>query len=77
MDISDCLREGYLKRVRPDEGEIERELKASGDDLDYANVSYREENYKWATVQAYYSMFHAARSVLISMGLKERRVSGR
>lgn len=73
MDIDDCLREGHLKRIKPDGDEIERELKASRDDLDFANVSYKEENYKWATVQAYYSMFHAARSVLISMGLKERR----
>lgn len=32
MDIEDCFREGYLKRVRPDNGEIEKELAESADD---------------------------------------------
>jgi len=73
MDIEGCLREGYLKRVRPDRAEIEKELMESADDLDMARSSCEAQKYKWATVQAYYSMFHAARSVLLSLGLKERR----
>lgn len=73
MDIEGCLREGHLKRVKPDRGEIEKELLESADDLDMARSSYEAHKYKWATVQAYYSMFHAARSVILSMGLKERR----
>src|SRR3989344_6585096 len=31
------------------------------------------EDFKWAIVKSYYSMFHAARALLFSLGLKERR----
>jgi uncharacterized protein (UPF0332 family) len=41
-------------------------------DLKKANNSLMSEDAKWATVQAYYSMFHATRAVLFSMGFKER-----
>lgn len=73
MDIKKCLEEGFLKKVKPNKKEIEKEIKESRSDLKDARFSFKMGKYKWCTIQAYYSMFHAARSVLISQGFKERR----
>jgi len=32
----------------------------------------QKENYKWAIIQTYYSMFHAARGLLYSRGYREK-----
>jgi len=32
----------------------------------------KRKNYKWATIQAYYSMFHTARTLIYSKGYRER-----
>ena len=34
--------------------------------------SHERGSYKWATIQAYYSMFHSARSLIYSKGYRER-----
>lgn len=34
--------------------------------------SLRERKFKWATIQAYYSMFHSARALLYSKGYREK-----
>lgn len=43
---------------------VAKELKLASFDLGRAKVSFREKDYKWATVQTYYSMFHSARALL-------------
>lgn len=73
MDIKECLREGYLKRIKPDKSLVEKELKESGKDLESARKARAEGNYKWSVVMAYYSMFHAARALLFSEGYREKR----
>jgi len=40
-----------------------------------AKDAFDEKNYKWSIVMAYYSIFHAARSILFALGLKEKRHS--
>ena len=32
----------------------------------------KDGDYKWATIQAYYSMFHSARALLYSRGFREK-----
>ncbi len=53
--------------------EIRKELNESKNDMGNAKNSLKNGNYKWAIIQAYYSMFHSARAVLVSNGYRERR----
>lgn len=51
---------------------VQKELKGAQYDLEKAKKSLEEKDFKWATVKAYYSMFHAARALLYSAGYRER-----
>lgn len=73
MDIESCLREGFLQRVGAEADLVEKELKEARYDLDKAGRALEEGDFKWSIVKSYYSMFHAARAVLFSLGLRERR----
>lgn len=73
MDIESCLREGFLQRVKVERELIEKELEEAEYDLGRAEHALDEGDFKWSIVKIYYSMFHAARAVLFSLGLKERR----
>lgn len=73
MDIEECLKLGYLTKIKPDKKLIEKEIKEAEYDLGRAGVALKENDWKWSIVQSYYSMFHAARAVLFSLGYRERR----
>jgi uncharacterized protein (UPF0332 family) len=51
---------------------VAKELSQAAADLSTAQESVKSDNYKWATIQAYYSMFHSARALLYSKGYRER-----
>jgi len=51
---------------------ISKELEGAHYDLNHAKSSLEREDYKWATVQGYYSMFHAARALLYTSGYREK-----
>lgn len=51
---------------------IQRELEAAEDDLKEAKDRFKNEKYKYATVTAYYSMFHTARALIYSKGYREK-----
>jgi uncharacterized protein (UPF0332 family) len=55
---------------------VTKELKGSESDLATAKASYEAGDHKWATVQAYYSIFHAARALLYNRGFRERSHRG-
>jgi len=40
-------------------------------DLERAKKTYKDGDYKWATIQIYYSMFHSARTLLYAKNLRE------
>ncbi len=73
MNIEDCIRKGYLQKIKPDPELIKKEFEESAYDLEKAGKALEDEDFKWAIVKGYYSMFHSARAVLFSMGLRERR----
>lgn len=37
-----------------------------------ARAGYEDQRYKWSTIQAYYTMFHAARALIYSRGYREK-----
>lgn len=47
------------------------EIEAAAADLKRAEKTFNEEDFKWTTVQLYYSMFHSARALLYSKNLRE------
>jgi len=71
-EIWRLLEERRLVRSRVRRGMIIKELQGARYDLERAHKSLKDKDYKWATVQAYYSMFHAARALLYSRGFREK-----
>jgi uncharacterized protein len=51
---------------------IRRELACAENDLRLARGSFSNDDYLWATVQAYYAVFHATRAVLHDAGYREK-----
>jgi len=50
----------------------EKETKLAESDLNSSKDSFKDKDYKWATIQAYYSMFHSARSLLYFKNYREK-----
>ena len=53
-----------------------KEFEGAGRDLETARKSFNDDDYKWATIQAYYSIFHAARGLLYNRGFREKSHRG-
>ena len=51
---------------------IKKEVEGAKYDLLSAEESIHDEDYKWASVQAYYSMFHAAKALVLKKGYREK-----
>jgi len=66
------LRERKLLRARITRDMIVKEIKAAETDLRDAHDSLDQHKFKWATIQAYYSMFHSARALLYHRGYREK-----
>lgn len=67
-----CLDERRIARIPIQPDLVKKELGAAEFDLKSAENSNRGGNPKWATVQAYYSMFHAAKALVLSRGYREK-----
>jgi uncharacterized protein (UPF0332 family) len=55
---------------------VSKELDGAKNDLETARKSLKAGDYKWATVQAYYSIFHAAKALLYNKDFRERSHRG-
>ncbi len=51
---------------------IKKELKAAHQDITEAKDRFKNERYKYATITAYYSMFHCVRALIYSKGYREK-----
>lgn len=67
-----CVREGKLVKIGLQPDMVKKELVVSKSDLKSAEDSISTGNFKWATVQAYYSMFHTAKALVLSGGYREK-----
>jgi uncharacterized protein (UPF0332 family) len=73
MNVKDLIEERYLEKIEIDEKLISKELKESDYDLKKAKDALEENDFKWSIIKSYYSMFHAAKAVLFSLGFREKR----
>ncbi|MBP9855486.1 MAG: HEPN domain-containing protein [Candidatus Omnitrophica bacterium] len=71
-EFEECLHKNKIVKFPDVKASVKRELKAAQDDLKAAIQSLSENREKWATIQAYYSMFHTARALLYSRGYREK-----
>jgi len=72
MNIEKYVVDGYLRKIKPAEDLVAKEFKEAEYDLSKAKKAIDDEDPKWATVKAYYTMFHSAKAVLFKIGLQEK-----
>jgi uncharacterized protein (UPF0332 family) len=70
--IKRLLEERKLLKIEPDAELVLKEMEGSKYDIGRARKSLDDGDFKWATVQAYYAMFHLARALLYSLGYREK-----
>jgi len=71
-ELRRLLEERKLLRITPDKKLVTKEIKGANYDLIRARESLAKKDFKWATIQAYYSMFHSARALLYNEGYREK-----
>ena len=71
-EIWRLLEERKLTRFQASEEMVIKEVEGARYDVERAKKSLAEGDHKWATIQAYYSMFHLARALLFRAGYRER-----
>lgn len=71
IEYDDCLKRGKIKPFSRGPALAIKEIEAAESDLTRAQKTYGEADYKWTTIQTYYSMFHSARSLLYAKSLRE------
>ena len=72
IEFRECLEKRKLVRFPLAKRLAGREINQAEDDLIDSKDSLKVKKYKWATIQAYYSMFHAARSLIYRKGYREK-----
>lgn len=71
IQYNDCLKKGRIKPFSRGKAIAAKELETAEADLRAGKGSFGAGNFKWATVQSYYSMFHTARALLYAKNFKE------
>jgi len=72
QDFKEALEKKKIFHFSKTKGLVDKELKVALDDLAEAKDRFKNERYKYATINAYYATFHAARALLFSKGYRER-----
>ena len=70
--LQKLIRERKITRIRPDRKVVLKEIEGAEYDLNKAEKTLDDGDSKWATIQAYYSIFHSARALLYSAGYREK-----
>ena len=69
--IEDLISKGRIKRCKFSEEMYQKEFRVGEKDLESAKDSFEMENYKWATIQGYYAIFHVVRALVYKDGYRE------
>lgn len=71
-EFEKCLDKRKIKEFSRGKKLAGKELKVAASDFEQAKISFKNNNYKWATIQSYYSMFHSGRALLYVKNYRER-----
>ena len=69
--FEEFIKKGKLKKAGFSTEMILKELEVGKKDLLSAKDSFKKNDNKWATIQAYYSIYHAVRALLFKSGYRE------
>ena len=72
MELEDCLRRNLIKEANISKDIIEKELHVAQEFIVEAEKTYNAQIFRPTLAASYYSMFHAARSLLYKLGYRER-----
>jgi len=67
-----CIKERRLTKIKTSNEMIQKELESAEYDLKRARNSLDEGDFKWTAIQSYYSMFHAAKALVLKKGYREK-----
>ncbi len=70
--FDECLKKKKIISFERAKKLVSKEIGQAKFDYGASQNSFKEGNFKWSTIQAYYSMFHSARALLYSKGFRER-----
>ena len=71
-EFQKCLEQRRIVKINPTKEMIEKEISSAEYDLKMADESLVKNDSKWASVQAYYSMFHCAKALVLNKGYREK-----
>ena len=69
--LDEFVKQGRLKKAAFNEDMYKKEYDIGKKDYDAAIESFESGNHKWATIQAYYAIFHAVRALVYKAGYRE------
>lgn len=72
LDFEECLRNRKIIFFPRAKRLVPKEMTAAREDLDEARDRLGHGKFKYATINSYYAVFHAARALLYSRGYRER-----
>jgi uncharacterized protein (UPF0332 family) len=72
QEFKQCLESGKIVPFARGKNLVKKELSVAKNDLSDAKAGYKDQRYKWSTIQAYYAMFHAARALIYYRGYREK-----
>tara|TARA_Y100000310_G_scaffold183336_1_gene183455 strand:+ start:4985 stop:5428 length:444 start_codon:yes stop_codon:yes gene_type:complete len=72
LEFEKCLKRGKIKPFSRGKFLAPKEMQTAKNDLKSAQVSFKQDNYKWAAIQCYYSMFHSGRALLFNKNFQEK-----
>lgn len=71
-EFEECLKTGKIRLFPKAKEKVKIEIAAAEEDLKEAEDRLKHEKFKYATIDAYYSLFHSARALLYREGYRER-----
>lgn len=71
-EFKQCLDSGKIVAFPGGKVLARKELSVARSDLSEAKEGFKNQRYKWSTIQAYYAMFHAVRALVFSKGYREK-----
>lgn len=70
-EFEQCLKKNKIREFPRGKALLSKTLGTAQRDVERAEKTFEDKDYKWATIQAYYSMFHSARALLFAKNYRE------
>ena len=71
-NIDDCFKLRLLRKIIPDKEKSKKSIKISKDKLKSAKEAFKLKFFRYAIIDSYMAIFHAARALLYKDGIQEK-----